>query len=505
MNSIEANPPIDRQFEIYIVLSDRCNFSCKNCLNSSGPKSKRYRLSDQEANDLIALINTNFDIKSVHFSGGEPTLELDQIENFQKAITRSVRYGLTTNGWFGKKAEKVLDRIKLDELVVSYDSFHAPFITTDVIRILVTAAIDRKIATTVNFVYETIADLAKASEVMVPGCKLKPSVLVQSGRQTAPNDLGGLVDNQAASGTCPSLDLKLSPLEKLVYIPGRGFSPCCGPLAFDEKADRELVFSKIDNNLESNVLRKKLLTGTFADQFKQAGLSGGTFQNRCDACAILYGVHIESGIPAKIDLLSQPKYPAYFAAKKLLQTEDSSILAEALNLGFIYSGKLGITSRVGSESLDPRLVVQEIDDTTLVDFDRLYRSIYLLPNSEYITAVEGEQQLQGFRKFVEICHVKRLYYFEGVPVAALVLNHYKPHPFLESDTLHIGFIGYNKSILSAPLLSSIRTDWVASLHKNLTTSGIVSSSVQWFNMSSHKFHEKLGLKVAGLRVERRIK
>ena len=490
--------------EIYIVLSDQCNFSCSHCLNCSGPKANRYSLSEKEISGLVQLVNEDSEIECVHFSGGEPTLRLDLIEKFQKAILSDVKYALTTNAWFGKFPEKVFGRIKVDELVVSFDKYHAPFVTRDVVKNAIAFAVRNNIKTTFNSVYESLADLADLEDFNSLGCEIKPSLLIQSGRQADVRDDDGIVDKSIFDGTCPSLDQEILAREKVIYIPDRGFTPCCGPIAFDESGSNEQTFSPIDEDFRKNKLRKELIARSFREQYESLGLEAndGAFHDRCAACVNLYGKHQSGKIPSKFELLTLNAYPQSIKIDSLLDLRDATQLSKSLSISYIYAGEMKpIESSKGD--LDSRLVVRAIDDQSLDDFRSLYREIYLKPFSNFISNREGDLQLIQGEEYLKICHLKSLYYKESQPVGILMLSRYNPHPDLKTETLHIGFLGYDRNLLSKEDREEIKSHWLSQIREGLPNSQMISSTIKWFNLASLRFHEELGLTPRIMKVEKR--
>src|SRR5271168_3964517 len=95
MRNFEGN-----DYELYLVLSDLCNFSCAHCINSSGPKGSRWDLAQDAVEALASQINAVSRVKALHFTGGEPSLRMSQIRRLQSLLGSKTSFAMTTNGWF---------------------------------------------------------------------------------------------------------------------------------------------------------------------------------------------------------------------------------------------------------------------------------------------------------------------------------------------------------------------------------------------------------------------
>ena len=89
-------------------------------------------------------------------------------------------------------------------------------------------------------------------------------------------------------------------------------------------------------------------------------------------------------------------------------------------------------------------------------------------------------------------------------VGALLLNPYQPHPLIKQETVHIGFIGYDRDTVGLQQARSLKKYWLEVLRTHLPKSGLVSASIFWFNQPSLNFHQSIGLKPKFLRIEGRL-
>lgn len=168
--------------EVYVLLSDLCNFSCEHCLNSSGPQSQRWRLSEAEIQKVCSDINKDPLVGQIHFSGGEPTLHIDQLKLFKNKLRDDLKWAMTSNGWFGPRLPDFLDGLRFDKISLSFDSYHLPFISAG--KLVDTAKKLKSMGTEVDilFTFETPKDLLLTKEFKEAELPIQFCQIVESGR-----------------------------------------------------------------------------------------------------------------------------------------------------------------------------------------------------------------------------------------------------------------------------------------------------------------------------------
>jgi len=117
-----------------LLLTYKCNFLCDHCSVSAGP-NRREVLTINHVRRVIEEAYTVPSIRTIVFTGGEPTLYLDVLEaGISLAHDKGFVTRLVTNAWWAKtpkQADRFLQNIRaagLDELNVSYDDFHLPYL-----------------------------------------------------------------------------------------------------------------------------------------------------------------------------------------------------------------------------------------------------------------------------------------------------------------------------------------------------------------------------------------
>lgn len=113
-------------------MSRRCNMTCAHCSVESNPHIK-LQPDEQELRDLVdRLVEAR--VGFVQFTGGEPMLREELLlELIAKVAGAGIPCNLVSNGFWGKKPERALDKVRklkeagLCRLAISYDRFHAEF------------------------------------------------------------------------------------------------------------------------------------------------------------------------------------------------------------------------------------------------------------------------------------------------------------------------------------------------------------------------------------------
>ncbi|MBI4924889.1 MAG: radical SAM protein [Bdellovibrio sp.] len=508
--------------ELYIVLSDLCNISCDHCISSSGPQSKRFLLDKEEVEQLTHWINIRHRVRSVHFSGGEPTLQIELIQKLQAGIRRLVNFTLTTNGWFGKRPESVLDSIKIDEIYVSYDKFHAKYISEKNIKTLLKECVKRKIRTSLKFTIEEQADLKLASNVLVDGVKLFINRLIQAGRY---NSLGkesskesSIVQADVWDFKCPSISERTNGLERLVYYPGKGLSLCCGPLSFDGAKRYEYVFSSLDTAYtEGNHLRKLLDFFSFRDQAQKSGIdiSSYSVKSQCDACFFMHADLSYACLPSRYTLVNQPNYPAFFETQKKLNIKDAKSLCQKWDLNYLFLKTISLKN-LNLAMNEPNSHNEEWGGVTLESVDTqnickamtLYENVYLRSFMSFLSKNRQEEIENKLRSFLLTSTQARLYLKKGEPVALFAAQAPWEHPLLSFQTVHIGFVGYDRNKLTHLEAQKIKNDWISRAthlgNRFIGQNTTISARIQWFNENSQRFFENLGFVSHFLEINKNI-
>lgn len=100
---------LSKHLTITVMLTERCNFSCKYCYDRENPKTMTDKKMDNVIKYIVKLLNQEDDLKSLNvlWIGGEPLLEKQKLLMYgsqfkQVAEEAGVAYNseLTTNGYF---------------------------------------------------------------------------------------------------------------------------------------------------------------------------------------------------------------------------------------------------------------------------------------------------------------------------------------------------------------------------------------------------------------------
>ncbi len=103
-------------FPLYVNVTNKCNAKCKFCANEC---HKNYQEFDSnELENILKQIYTK--ISRVSLSGGEPLLDLDNLEKALKIIPQfGPRITLNTNGTYLEKALPMLNKYPIENIILS--------------------------------------------------------------------------------------------------------------------------------------------------------------------------------------------------------------------------------------------------------------------------------------------------------------------------------------------------------------------------------------------------
>jgi MoaA/NifB/PqqE/SkfB family radical SAM enzyme len=504
------------QEELYIILSDLCNISCGHCVSMSGPKSSRFKMTPEERKALIQWISARHSIRQVHFSGGEPSIQIPLIQAFQAGIDRNVKYAMTTNGWFGNKPAQVLDAIRLDEIFVSYDRFHAQFIESRIVRALLEECIRRGLQTTLKFTINEPEDLMLTRDVLVDGVRLWINQVIKSGRYfTMQEPESSMIQDDAWDGVCPSIDDRINSLERIVYCTGQGLSPCCGPLGFDRMKHPGSVYSLLaEEYLEKNELRKLVASSPFAKQAERSGIdfSCSGARSRCDACRFVHGDFIQAGLPSRYDLTNQCAYPAYFPLKSKLSMVEAESLGKSWDLSYFCTGPIPEHLKDPAPSLlSLGIRAARVTTSNIAEAMSLYERVYLTPFASYLSENRCKEISDKLQVFLLNATNVRLYSFLGKSIGIFAAVAPYSHPKLSDHFVHVGFVGYDRNAAPKEVSVALKKDWMWQVnimgsltHTHTHTHTQFSARIQWFNVASQRFFETNGLLPRVLEVSKNV-
>jgi hypothetical protein len=132
---------------VTILPTNTCTAQCRHCSMNSGP-DRQDSLSGEQLEDIIDQLARATATKVIVFSGGESTL---LGEDLNRALRRCRRHGivsrLVTNAYWATSPEAALAKLRelreagLDELNISTDDYHLPYISLQKIKTAYQAAL----------------------------------------------------------------------------------------------------------------------------------------------------------------------------------------------------------------------------------------------------------------------------------------------------------------------------------------------------------------------------
>jgi len=478
--------------ELYLFISDACNFKCEHCIASSDSTSKRFVLTQEEMNKVIREVNENENISQVHFSGGEASLHEESMILFQNSVSRPIKYSITTNGSFYKRAKSFFTKIHLDEICLSYDKYHAPFISKEALKEVISEALLLNIRIVLRYTYEKLEELAEAKELLFDERIIfSPGTVLLGGRQKEFD--GRAIGNHPLKSECPSLDRKNTEGEREIYMPNRGYTPCCGQLAFDEQASDNFLYS---NKIRDSKLLHELNKGPFEEQLKKAKLvyDHMDFKNPCEICSFLYKGREYFDNKSLFELSTNKKT---FNFKMPEEMPPSSIF---MALTKTYSQKIiFVADKISIEDVPHQnnfTVSYSNDENTISEVIKLYDKIYFSKFETMLPHCRDEDfaAIRNYSTNAKVVTISKGSTLYGV----LFLRNYEKFPLDDFPALNIGLIGYDKEQLSSDEQRAIKKIIVDEINKEQRPGQKITVPVDFFNPLSLKFHAKLGFRPVSL-------
>jgi hypothetical protein len=300
----------DRPFaSLTLLLTYRCPAMCDHCVFDSSPKNK-LTLDPEIGRRAIEAIARQNPPPALSFSGGEPFLHLATMKSLAAfAFERGmISEAVTSAAWVttSERAVQILTDLKsrgLRTLCVSYDRFHAPFVSPAKVRTAVLAALGAGLRVVMNTMSDP--DSVQTSEDMlaseleldrptIDACFVNTSTTIPVGRAR----------HKVASYHYPAEPPRggCAFAARTVTVSPRGdLYPCCGPVigedpdgaglliqenlagrSVDEIAD---IFEALKSDLFFNLLSTVGPYGLLQELGKRdPSLPRRRYVGQCDAC-----------------------------------------------------------------------------------------------------------------------------------------------------------------------------------------------------------------------------
>ncbi len=294
-----------------ILLTKHCNFICDHCSVCAGPNKREETMSETLMKTAIEQAYYIPSIKVVAFTGGEVTLYFEQLK---RGIKYAHEKGFTTrivsNVWWAKTYEDAYAFLKelvscgLDEINVSYDDFHVPYLAQfggeqNVIN-AVRAAIDLGRTIVIGIVLQPGAKIRSAylrqvfSDVGITGCINYVEDYVSPlgrAREKIPRNLW-IVNTEKQGTGCGEAG------KTVVVLPDGKVAFCCGHTVFTQAQDCFVVdnlvtgvsIAEIIKRIQKNVLSWMLYIEGPEWILTRLNVTK-SFNNKCEACFYLCTVH----------------------------------------------------------------------------------------------------------------------------------------------------------------------------------------------------------------------
>lgn len=117
-----------------------------------------------------------------HFYGGEPTFEIEAINEIIKAHPQreNLNVQITTNGWFARNSERtnlILSQfVQINHLQLSFDNYHDNQLTEKEIQRLFDFCKSKKISTNISVTIENPGELL---EIAIPLKNISTNIVFQ--------------------------------------------------------------------------------------------------------------------------------------------------------------------------------------------------------------------------------------------------------------------------------------------------------------------------------------
>lgn len=116
----------NKYVNIYVKITDSCNASCKFC--EYGNKDPKFKFNLKRFKQIILEIKRSYiDINKVSFTGGEPTTNLEDLQDAISFVRRNLRATfivVSTNGYKLNSLVPIYKKSRINSIALSRHHFH---------------------------------------------------------------------------------------------------------------------------------------------------------------------------------------------------------------------------------------------------------------------------------------------------------------------------------------------------------------------------------------------
>lgn len=500
-------------YSLSIMMTSKCNFSCGHCIASCSTKDNYFRITDQSINEITNYINQHDSISHISFTGGEPTLCLEEIQKIQNKITRDVFYSITTNGCFAIENPSLLDAIKLQEIIFSYDKYHAKFISAEDIVSVINYYLKKSITSKINFTYESPEDFCLLDNFQEIGVKIISSPVIMAGKRKQ-EKMSIKRPKINVFELCPNMKSASNDRERIFYFPNKGLTPCCGSLLFDELLPEEIVFSRLNEDYRNNKLRHLLLNQELLlylnkSEFLNKFTNNFNFSTTCELCELIKGCNIMNNIPSIEELFLQEQSSKYYKSNHKFSLEQATILNQKFQILYFYmlnpdNINLSLIKMKLPSSIHSQLIKDYNPEQTKECIDFIITNFYE-KYSQYYDKDDMKAAKEEFPLYLSsLSPIAKIYKKHDKIVSVILINRYEENPITEAKTIHIGYWGYDKDQLTKEEAEGIKADWLRFICEQNNENVYIDASVDFFNTSGIKFVEQIGFVHSKFRLKKRL-
>lgn len=464
------------KIELQSLLGLNCNFKCAHCLNSSKPDLHDFDISDSEINALLQEVIDSENVKYITFFGGEPLLYLDKIKHIILTL-RSKRpdlnFSLITNGSLIEKNSEVLELLKIEYCMLSFDQEHAEYISsTSFVEVLVKA---KKLFNKIELNFTHGSDLYIHDDfkkiVLAENIKLNLNHKIQSVRKKETLDY---TDGAFSHINCPNINEKRL---KISFVPTKGFTICCGPVIFDKISEDSLVYvnslSLVSDSLLYNFLKKTSVVPLYTN--------GLTDCDKCKNCLFkMNSIEVSNFNSNKSwsDDLKNYTYSELSRMNKLFYPKYVKIVHPGTFKNpynsFVQKQNILLSKETGDGLMPSE--IGEFSDFTIDTFYKVHTNFYSLSD------------IQRFKKdqaiFFNLPNKYLRHRIDGKIVAYLVVCFIESHPFFKRKAWHIGYWGIADGV-DRDLREKIKQEWGDFL-TILNSDVSIVANIDYFNKPADK-------------------
>lgn len=210
-------------------------------------------------------------------------------------------------------------------------------------------------------------------------------------------------------------------------------------------------------------------------------------------------------VPPLAEMMQVTSTVTFYETPNRLPEQFEQTLSQKFHVRYLWIVNFEAPRRWPPIQLPKSISTKDIRNISEEDFGSFTVRTYYNKFSDFQSAADRNLFLSTIPKYFKENIFGKGYFKDGKLVGVIVTHLNAKHSVLNKATLHIGYWGYERDLVTIEEARSIKVDWLTEFANwSGQLGGIpVEGSVDWFNRAAYKMTKQMGFNQICLRLDRK--